>query len=222
MRRLLRGERGMSITEVTVASAIVAIAAAAFYTTFAGFLDNVHDEELKSRAQDEGRLAVSAMVIDLRQAIDLTGNEAPVIELKSRAAGDDTDSIEFFSDRVEVVPGPERYLYELRNCAEDICELWQKITYAVPPAAPPYVFPNEPDRDIPLLQNVSIAGPDPVFAGVSWATGAAVTTSSCDGTVGNECAFNLVEIHLELDPDPDSDGGPGNVQFQEQVRMRNA
>lgn len=220
LRRLVRDERGVSLTEVMVSALLISIITAAFYTVFVGFMGNVRDEQLKSQAQDEGRLALSLVVVDIRQALDLVGDGEAVTELQSISAGDATDRIEFYSDRLAFSDGPERYAYELRNCVAQICELWQELTYATPPAVVPYVYPVVPTREMMILENV-VADGTSVFTGVQIAGAVQTPVAQCDGTIGNRCSFALVEVVIRVDPDP-TEPTPRIIEFTEQVRMRNA
>ena len=173
----------------------------------------------KVDVQEEARITLGAMVLELRQSFDFTGNGEAIVELESIVGGDLTDSVTFHSDRIEAAQGPEKYKYELRNCVANRCELWKTVWFAESPYTEPYSYPATATHDNAVMHKV-VADGTPIFTGIEWISGTRTETDSCDGTTGNLCDFPLVEVIFRLDPNPER--GNDIVQVQEQVRMRNA
>ncbi len=219
MRKLRAEEDGITLTELMVATVVLALILGAVYGVLIAFYRNVRDQELKTTAQRQANTAMTGIVINLRQALDLSDIGQPVLELQSIAAGDATDKIVFQSDRMDF-QGPEEYTYELRNCAANRCELWQDTRWADAPFTEPYVYPAVPDQSRVILEDV-VTGGSSLFRGARWLAGTKTFTDSCDGSPGNQCSFPLVDVSLRVDPDVTRDV-PGIIEIREEVRIRNA
>jgi hypothetical protein len=210
-----RDERGISLSEVMVATMITALVSAAFYGFFFAFADDIERQEARATTLEGIRPAVSSLVIELRQAVDLDRDTAVVERLDS-----DWGSLEvvFYSDRLEDAPGPERYRYYLDGCVGNLCELMREMTLADAGTGPNWTYTGAASTTR-VLTNVRTDGPEPLFSGVSWRGGTEAATLQCD--TATTCVFEILRVRLRVDPEPDKPTLPV-IEIQEDVRFRNA
>lgn len=213
--RAQRDERGVTLSEVMVATMITAIVSLAFYSFFFAFADDVHREERRATTLEALRPAVSELVLELRQAVDLDGDTAIITSLDS--AWDQLD-LTFHSDRMADADGPERYRYYLSSCSTDTCDLYREVTLADVGSGPDYTYTSAPMVSR-LLEDVLTDGPDALFVGVSWRGGYETVTTEC-GT-SDDCVFEVLRVRLRVDPDTLGNPLPV-IELQEDVRFRNA
>ena len=215
MIRVLHDERGISLSEVMVATMITALVSAAFYGFFFAFADDVERQEARATTLEGIRPTVSSLVIELRQAVDIDGDTAVVERLDS-----DWASVEvvFYSDRLEDAPGPERYRYYLDSCSGNLCALMREVTLADVGTGPNWTHTGVASTT-QVLRNVRTDGPEPLFSGVSWRGGTETATLQCD--TGATCEFEILRMRLRVDPEPDRPT-LAVIEIQEDVRFRNA
>lgn len=213
--RMGRDERGVTLSEVMVATMITTVVSLAFYAFFFAFADDVHREERRATTLESVRPAVSELVLELRQAVDLDGDTAVVTSLDS--AWDQLD-LTFHSDRMADADGPERYRYYLGSCAAGTCDLIREVTLADMGSGPDYTYTSAPMVSR-LVEDVLTDGPEPLFSGVSWRGGYETITTQC-GT-GVDCVFEVLRVRLRVDPDTTGNPLP-IIELQEDVRFRNA
>jgi len=211
----MRDERGMTLIEVTVAGALSTIIAAAMITMFISLNGNVTQQESRANATTEAGTAVGEVVVELRQALDLDGDGFVVSALDS-----DWESVDlqFAADRYAGDPGPEWYHYRLANCDGGLCDLVRDRTVADAGTGPNWTFSSDPVSTV-VAPKVIVDSPDPLFEGVSWASGSEHVVDSC-GDAFHECDFLMVRIRLRVEPDS-LGAGIEPVQVQEDVRLRN-
>lgn len=215
MRRLLRDEQGVSLSEVMVATMITALVSAAFYGFFFAFAGDVERQEARATTLESIRPAVSSLVIELRQAVDLDSDSAVVERLDATWA---SLEVVFYSDRLEDAPGPERYRYFVDNCAGNLCDLMREVTLADVGTGPNWTFTGAAGTTR-VLADVRTDGPEPLFSGVSWRSGTEATTLQCD--LASPCTFEVLRARLRVDPEPGKPSLPV-IEIQEDVRFRNA
>jgi len=213
LRRLLRGEAGISLAEVLLASAMASIIAAAFLVIFAGFSRNVSLEEERAAALTEVQGAMADLTAELRQAVRLTA-DGPIVEVLE-ASGVNAELV-FYSDRADDAAGPERYRYTLTGCTVTHCSLSREIKVA-DSATPPWTYSGAGTTRV--VVNDILRGTGTVFAGADWTTGSEVLTTSCD--LAARCTFDLVKIDVRVDPDPNI-AAEEPLSIHHEVRLRNA
>ena len=212
--RRLHGERGTTLTEVLVASMLTVMIAAVFLTLFSAFSRNVQVEQQRAEALRDIRPVIAQMLVELRQAVDVDNDGAIIASLDSSWGGLD---VVFHSDRRDDMAGPEKYHYYIANCSGGLCDLMHETTPADAGSGPNWTYVIGPSITRVLVTNVVASG-NPLFEGISWATGSEVVTTSCDATA--RCVFEVVKIDLRIDPDPNNATLP-EVQILEAVRLRN-
>lgn len=213
LKRLLRNESGITLTELMVAGAMAAIISAAFLVVFSSFNRSASLEEAKASALREVQAAAGDLSIELRQAIPLTDGSFAVSSLE---AGWPAPELVFYSDRARDAAGPERYRYYVSGCSGNLCDLMRDLTVA-DAGGPPWAFTGTV-RSERVVANVLNDGA-PLFQGADWSTGSEVTTASC-GT-STACEFSLVRITIRVDPDPKI-SAEEPLQVEREVRLRNA
>ncbi len=213
LRRLLRDESGITLTELMVAGAMAAIISAAFLVVFSSFNRSASLEEARASALREVQTASADLAVELRQSIPLTDGAFAVASLES---GWPAPELVFYSDRARDADGPERYRYYVSGCSGDLCDLMRDVTVA-DAGGPPWTFTGTANSRR-VVANVLSDG-DPLFQGAEWATGSEVLTTSC-GTSAS-CRFSLVQIVVRVDPDPNI-SAEEPLQVRHEVRLRNA
>lgn len=213
LKRLLRDESGITLTELMVAGAMAAIISAAFLLIFSSFNRSVSLEEARATALREVQTAAADLSVELRQAIPLTDGAFAVASLE---AGWPAPELVYYSDRAREAAGPERYRYYVSGCGGNVCDLMRDLTVA-DAGGPPWTFTGTANTER-VVANVLSDG-DPLFQGADWSTGSEVLTTSC-GT-GTACDFSLVRIVVRVDPDPDI-AAEEPLQVRREVRLRNA
>jgi type II secretory pathway pseudopilin PulG len=212
-----RGEIGMTAIELVVATSVLGLALAAFYTSFYGFFRDVGVQDQLTTAARSTRPVMRSLVIELRQAVTATDdtNDPVVTEMA-------WDRITFHSDRDTRTPnlGPEKYSYQLINCSNNACQLRQQVTAPDSGSGPNYTYTGTPVTEIVLTNVVASASssggqPGPLFSARTPPTG---TTSSCSSTT---CDFPIVVIDLRMDPNL-TQQAPRMFELHEEVRLRNA
>jgi type II secretory pathway pseudopilin PulG len=211
----MKDERGMTLIEVTVAGALSTIIAAAMITMFISLNGNVALQESRANATTEAGTAVSELVVELRQAVDLDGDGFVVASLDGDWSSLD---LQFAADRYAGDPGPEWYRYRLDNCSGGLCDLVRDRTVADTGSGPNWTFSSDPMSNV-VAQNVIVDGVDHLFEGVSWSTGSEETVDFC-GDAFHACEFLMVRIRLRVEPDR-LDTGVEPVEVVEDVRLRN-
>ena len=212
--RRLRGERGTTLTEVMVASMLTVMIAAVFLTLFSAFSRNVQVEQQRAEVLRDMRPVIAQLLLELRQAVDLENDGAIIASLDSSWSALE---VVFYSDRRDDMLGPEKYRYYVANCSGGLCDLMHETTPADAGSEPDWTYAVGPSTTRVLATNVVASG-DPLFEGVSWATGSEVVTTFCDGTT--RCIFDVIRIDLRIDPNPNNTTLP-EVQILEDVRLRN-
>jgi hypothetical protein len=210
LRRLHRGEDGLGVVEVAMASVLTAIIMAGFYTAFISFGRNAADEQAKSDLQRQMRPNMANLVVELRQAVAMDALSDPVVELA-------WNKLTFTSDRVDFDAGPEEYRYYLTGPVDGYYTLWFEARYN--DGSGPSFFPIAADRKVRLHEGVVASTSSPLFLGASWTGSTKNVVTSCGGAV--DCDFNLVTVRWEVDPEV-TRTRPENVVIVEEVRMRNA
>jgi Flp pilus assembly pilin Flp len=214
LMRVVRDERGVTLVETMVAMLITTLVAAVFYTIFYQFSSDVLRQERRATALEEVRPAVAGLIIDLRQALDVDRDRAIVGSLDNDWSSTD---LVFYSDRFTDTAGPERFRYYLTNCAASLCDLMREVTAADEGSGPAWTYTGTAGAQR-VAQNVLTDGSDGLFTGVSWRSGAAVTTDQCGGVT--PCQFEVLRIRLRVDPEPGSTLPV--LEIYEDVRLRNA
>ena len=211
----MKDERGMTLIEVTVAGALSTIIAAAMITMFISLNGNVALQESRADATTEAGTAVSELVVELRQAVDLDGDGFVVVSLDGDWGSLD---LQFAADRYAGDPGPEWYRYRLDNCNDGLCDLVRDRTVADTGSGPNWTFSGDPMSNV-VAQSVVVDGADPLFEGVSLRTGSEEIVDFC-GDAFHACDFLMVRIRLRVEPDR-LDTGVEPVEVLEDVRLRN-
>ena len=212
-------DRGTSLVEVIVASAIGALCLAAVYTVMWGFTDDVSVASDLAAAQRDTRPVIQALVIELRQSEPQNASAGgnPVLAL-------DTNAVAFVTDRWAAA-GPELVTYRLESCAAGLCDLRRTVVAADTTSVEPQWTHGDLTLVVDTIVAENVVDPatsgDALFAGVSYPAGAAVTTASCDTAGGTQCDFDLVAVDLKIDPNGLRDN-PRVYAIYEEVRMRNA
>ncbi len=213
LKRLLRDESGLTLTELMVAGAMAAILSAAFLLVFSSFNRSVSLEEARASALREVQAATAELSVELRQAIPLTDSSFAVASLE---AGWPAPELVFYSDRAREAAGPERYRYYVSGCGGTLCDLMREVTVA-DAGGPPWTFTGTATAER-VVANVLSDGA-PLFQGADWSTGSEALTTSCGTSAA--CEFSLIRIVVRVDPDPNiSAEEPLNVRRE--VRLRNA
>ena len=225
----LSDDQGMSITEVTVVSALVVMVMAIVMGLFSGFFNNVQFQYSLEAAERETRPVIRELIIQTRQSI-ARSNQIDIYPVASI----DWDELSFYSDRLPYNDGgaPELHKYELVNCSGGnnggTCDLRLSITPPDDPSGPPWTYTGAPTTVRIELENV-LADPSsvnvygPLFEGTLWAGDplAQVIVASCAEGTAAPCNFALVGIHLKVDPSLIRDN-PRIFEIEESVRLRNA
>jgi hypothetical protein len=212
LRRPRAAEGGYTVVELSMSMAISAMIMASLVSVLYSFTQEAGDTTRRANLQQTSRELVADMVVELRQAEAVTPNGHPI---ESLSAG----SLVFYSDRLES-EGPERIVYERRDCGDGVCELWVTRYPAVPGSGPEWTF-----SDVPLQSGMvlyRLADDQPLFRGADWEGDppTRVTVSSC-GPSGPECDFPLVLITFRSRPVGTSEGADTVLEVQEEVRLRN-
>ncbi len=214
IRRLFTDEGGISLVEVMVAALITTMVAAVFYSIFYSFSNDVLRQEQRAASLDQVRPAVTGLIIELRQAVDVDFDTAVVGSLDS-----DWSDLElvYYSDRFADDEGPERFRYYLSNCNGSLCDLMREVTRADAGTGPNWTYLGTPSAGT-VVENVMTDGTDPLFSGASWRGGTETVTLDCG--VSSACVFEILRIRLRVDPEPDRDLPV--IDIREDVRFRNA
>jgi len=214
IRRLigrLRAEGGFTIVELSVAMILSAMILASLTTVLYSFSQQAGDQGRTAVLQGTSREFVADVVVELRQAVRVSPNGYPVEELEP-------GRIVFYSDRLEP-EGPERVVYERRDCGADTCELWVIRYAAVPGGGPWWDHSETPLEESRVLSRVS--ADQPLFAGIEWSGDppTKVYIEYC-GSV-HPCDFPLVAITFRANPINTSAGEDDTFEVDEEVRLRN-
>jgi hypothetical protein len=212
LRRTAAADGGYTVVELSVSMIISAMIFASLVSVIYSFTQEAGDTTRSANLQQTSRELVADMVVELRQAEAVTPNGYPIESLSS-------GTLVFYSDRLES-EGPERIVYERRDCADGVCELWVTRYPAVAGSGPEWTF-----SDVPLQSGMVLYRlPDdqPLFEGADWEGDppSQVTISSC-GPSGPACDFPLVVITFRSRPVGTSQGADVVLEVQEEVRLRN-
>jgi len=212
-RRRRRGpaaEAGISLVEVSLAVILSAILAASLVGVMYSLSQNASDAGRTADLQRTGRQVVAQLVMDLRQAVAVSGNGDPIESLNA-------DRVVFYSDREET-EGPERVVYERTGCGGGECDLRVTRYPAVIGSGPEWEFATVPMEQAVIMERV--ANDQPLFRGAAWTGSPAAETyiSTCSG----DCSFTLVAIRLRALPQGTSAGATTIFELTEEVELRNA
>ncbi|MCJ7726856.1 MAG: hypothetical protein MUP76_10790 [Acidimicrobiia bacterium] len=212
LRRLAHREGGYTVVELSLSMVLSSMIFASLVTVIYSFTQQAGDTTRSANLQQTSRELVADMVVELRQAVKVEPNGYPIESLTSGA-------LVFYSDRLES-EGPERIVYERRDCANGICELWVSRYPAVAGTGPWWTFSTVAMQSGMVLHRL----PDdqPLFEGINWVgePPARTVMSTCGG-VGPECDFPLVRITFRSKPINTSPGADFTLEVQEEVRLRN-
>lgn len=210
----LRDERGFTLVELSMAMVMGSLISAAMVGVFFSLSQNAADSERTAELQQSVRSLVAEIVVEIRQAERASPNGEPIEHL-------DAGRLVFYTDRADF-PGPERIVYERKDCANGFCELWVSRFAAIADSGPDWDFATTPFEESFLLGLVRDDAA--MFQGVEWAGDPKTETfvASCDGDTGPDCTFPLVYFRVRANP-PNTSAGAGTVfEVVEQVRLRNA
>jgi len=213
LRTVSRGDGGFTLTELSVSMMVSALVLGSMASVIYGFGKATHDSGRSADLQREVRATVAAMVVELRQAEAVTPNGSPIESLEA-------GRIVFYTDREET-EGPERVVYERRDCSNGICELWVSRYPAVAGSGPAWEFAALPMEDGVLVRRV--LDTPAMFRGLEWAGDPLVRSyvASCDESVGSPCGFPLVAIVVQARPVGTTAAGDIFFEIVEEVRLRN-
>jgi hypothetical protein len=212
LARRLRADGGFTVVELSVAMILSSLVFAAFTAVIYSFSQQAGDQGRTATLQGTSREFVADMVVELRQAVKVSPNGYPIEEL-------DPGRIVFYSDRLEP-EGPERIVYERRDCGAETCELWVIRYPAVAGTGPWWEYSETPLEESRVLTRVS--ADQPLFAGIEWSGDppAKVYIEAC-GSV-QACDFPLVAVTFRANPVNTSAGEDDTFEVDEEVRLRNA
>lgn len=212
-RRVSHGDRGFTLTELSVSMMVSALVLASMASVVYAFSKAAHDSGRNADLQREVRATVAEMVVELRQAEAVRANGSPIESLGS-------GRIAFYTDREET-EGPERVVYERRDCVDGVCELWVSRYPAVAGSGPSWEFAAIPMEDSILIHRLMEA--PALFRGLEWAGDplARSYVASCDESSGPSCDFPLVAIVVQARPVGTTDAGDTLFEVVEEVRLRN-
>jgi hypothetical protein len=212
LRRIGHREGGYTVVELSLSMVLSSMIFASLVAVIYSFTQQAGDTTRSANLQQTSRELVADMVVELRQAVKVRPNGHPI---ESLTAG----TIVFYSDRLEP-EGPERIVYERKDCADGICELWVSRYPAVPGTGPWWTFSTVPMQTGMVLHRL----PDdqPMFEGIDWVgeppSRSIITSCSASAT---ECDFPLVRITFRSKPINTSPGADFTLEVQEEVRLRN-
>lgn len=218
-RRRPRDDRGTTLVELVVASAVSALLLSALYVTMWGFSDDVATATDLSDVEAATRPVLSSLVIELRQAVPGSEDAGgyPVESLTS-------SSLQFVSDRFSNYAGPEQFTYTMENCADGFCELHRQVLAADASAVEPNYTYDDGTVVIDTVALIDVAEPGgsvaPLFVGVTYSSGVRVLTTSCDRSGATPCEFTGVGVALSVDPNP-LKPSPRLFELTDEVRFRN-
>ncbi|HEC10232.1 MAG TPA: hypothetical protein ENI86_11830 [Acidimicrobiales bacterium] len=211
-----RDENGYTVIELSMTIGILALVLGAFYGAYNGFIRDVGFAEQLGDIEREARPVLNELVIELRQAVppSTAAHGRPVEYL---SAG----RIVFYSDRRDVA-GPERYDYQLVNCADSLCDLQGSIYFADAATAYPnwgYNTALGPDYQWTVLSRVPES--TVLFEGRKGGT----TVTGCDrtdldGLGAVDCDFDTVLVRIVVAPE--GNPRPRDYEVEEEVTLRNA
>jgi hypothetical protein len=203
---------GYTVVELAMSMVISSMIFAALVSVLYSFTQQAGDSTRSANLQQASRELVAEMVVELRQAVAVTANGNPIERL-------DASTLIFYSDVLEP-EGPERIVYERKDCADGICELWVSRYPAVPGSGPWWSFSSTPLQSGMVLHR--LPDDEPLFEGAEWSGSptAKVQINSC-GPSGPECDFPLVQITFRSKPVNTSAGADFTLEVQEEVRLRN-
>ncbi|MCB2223578.1 MAG: hypothetical protein KQH83_05310 [Actinobacteria bacterium] len=212
LRRALAGEGGYTIVELSMSMILSSLIFASVVTVIYSFSQQAGDTTRSANLQGTARELVADMVVELRQAERVSPNGHPIESLTP-------GSLVFYSDRLET-EGPERIVYERRDCADGICELWVSRYPAVAGTGPWWDFSDVPVQTGLVLHR--LPDDEPLFQGADWVgEPAAKEFINYCGPSGPVCDFPLVDITFRTRPVGTSEGGDFILEVQEEVRLRN-
>ncbi len=222
-------DRGVTITELSVVSLVVAITMAIVLNLFSGFFNNVQVVYDLEDVERVSRPVIRELVIQARQSIARgeDGDLHPVAELA-------WNKLAFYSDRLPYDDGgaPELHTYELINCSKGseggVCALQLTVVPADDPGADTWTYTGAASLQRIELENVladdpSVVSDGALFVGMEW-TGDPLTETevgSCKEGTGTPCDIEVVQIRLRVDPNLAQEN-PRVFEIEESVRLRNA
>lgn len=213
-RRLWRSEAGFTLVEMSVSVILSALILGAVVSVMYSVSQNVNDSGRHADLQSAVRNVVVEMVVELRQAESPTTTGTPVERVSA-------DRIVFYTDRAES-EGPEKVVYERKDCSAGRCTLWMTRYAAEPGSGPDWDFLSVPMEEAPLLEGVEST--PAVFGVVEWVGDPATksTVPACGGTGEPDCDFPLVAVTIRAVPTVVSAGAETAFEISEEVRLRNA
>ncbi len=212
--RLRRDDRGFTLVELSLAMLMGALISGVMVGVIFSLSQNAADSGRTAELQSTVRSLVAEIVVEIRQARPATANGDAIESL-------DADTLVFYTDRAEF-DGPERVVYERKDCSGGFCELWVSRYAATAGSDPNWTFGDTPFEESFLLGLVR--NDTPLFRGVEWAGTPKTETfvSSCDGTPGQPCDFPLVYMQVRANPANTSTGADQVFEVVEEVRIRSA
>ncbi|MBW2278419.1 MAG: type II secretion system protein [Deltaproteobacteria bacterium] len=212
IRRIAEREGGYTLVELGMSMVISSMIFAAMVSVLYSFTQQAGDTTRSANLQQVSRELVADMVVELRQAEKVAANGHPIELLNS-------GMLVFYSDRLPPA-GPERIVYERKDCADGICELWVSRYPAIAGGGPWWSFSETPIQSGMVLHR--IPDDEPLFEGADWVGSPAtkVQINSC-GPSGPECDFPLIQITFRSKPINTSPGADFTLEVQEEVRLRN-
>jgi hypothetical protein len=214
IERLRSDDRGFTLVELSLSMLMGALISGVMVSVVFSLSQNAADSGRTAELQSTVRSLVAEIVIEIRQARAVTANGDAVDYL-------DEDRLVFYTDRAEF-DGPERVVYERKDCASGFCELWVSRYAADPSSAPEWTFESTPFENSFLLGLVR--DDTPMFRGVEWSGSPKAETfvASCNGTPGKPCDFPMVYLVVRANPFNTSTGADQVFEVVEQVRIRSA
>jgi len=212
LRRVNDREGGYTLVELSMSMILSSMIFASLVTVIYSFTQQASDSTRTTNLQQMSRELVADIVVELRQAVKVEANGHPI---ESLAPG----KLVFYSDRLES-EGPERMVYERRDCADGTCELWVSRYPAVAGTGPWWTFSDVPVESGMVMHR--LPDDEPLFEGIDWIGDPPSRTHiySCTPS-GTECDFPLVSITFRSRPVGTSTGGDFVMEVQEEVRLRN-
>jgi len=212
LRKIADRQGGYTIVELSMSMLISSMIFGSMVSVIYSFTQQAGDSARSTNLQQTSRELVAEMVVELRQAVKVEPNGHPVESLSS-------SKLVFYSDRLEP-EGPERIVYERKDCANGSCELWVSRYPAVPGTGPWWTFSETPLQSGMVLHR--LPDDEPLFEGAFW-EGDPPSKSQVNlcGPSGPECDFPLVQITFRSRPIGVSAGADFTLEVQEEVRLRN-
>jgi len=231
MKRILaflrRRDEGFTVVEMVIATAITSLTLASIFAVVTGLMTDLARQSALAQVQRDVRPVLESLVVELRQA------SAPLSIPSSRPIQEVAwNKLEFYSDRLQPHPAPEKYVYELINCSNGAqggtCDLQETIYFPDSSSTPPdYTF----DDDVIHRQYVALEGVladpyvslGPAFRAVEWVGSPATRTevASCESSVSStRCNAPLIIVDLRVAYS--STIGLNPLTLHEEVRLRNA